>query len=180
MDSAREEPELPSAIQDLVQRLEGQGEPITQLPNLSWHAPEFFPERASLSTITGWRSQVRHRVLEAIGNCNTFESLNVGDICDDDISRLTASEWEIVFRGFRLSARCWSNLASGLRGHSDSKLKWLELGGDVWEDESAVKHVAEMINSAPLLETLTLQGFSEDMEDETVEILSQRWSRARH
>ncbi|BFI43109.1 hypothetical protein MPTK2_8g15075 [Marchantia polymorpha subsp. ruderalis] len=220
MDSAREEPELPSAIQDLVQRLEGQGEPITQLPNLSWpEFLEFFPwEDASLSTMTGWRSQVRLRVLEAIGNCNTFKSLDVGDICGGDISRLTASEWEIVFRGFRsstvlqrirlndsvrgsdaevetlclelgrilnsssvarlvlsncrLSARCWSNLASGMRGHSDSKLKWLELGGDVWEDESAVKHVAEMINSAPLLETLELEYFEEDMEDETVGILS--------
>ncbi|BFI43061.1 hypothetical protein MPTK2_8g14605 [Marchantia polymorpha subsp. ruderalis] len=216
MDSAHEEPELPSAIQDLLQRLEGQREPLTELPNLSWRAPEFFPERASLSTITGWRSQVRHRVLEAIGNCNTFESLNVGDIC----GRLTASEREIVFRGFRsspdlqriyvceleasddaemesvclelgrilnsssvtilkvyrcrLSARCWSNLASGLRGHSDSKLQSL-IVWDAWEDESAVKHVAEMINSAPLLETLSLKKWKEweDMEDETVGILSQ-------
>ncbi|BFI22709.1 hypothetical protein MPTK1_8g15075 [Marchantia polymorpha subsp. ruderalis] len=226
MDSALEEPELPSAIQDLLQRLEGQGRPITHLPELHgrrWRESEFrefFPrERASLSTMTGWRSQVRHRVLEAIGNCNTFESLDVGDICDNDISRLTASEWEIVFRGFRsspvlegifvgyirgsddaeveslclelgrilnsssvtrlvvqgcrLSARCWSNLASGLRGHSDSKLKSLELEGDVWEDESAVKHVAEMINSAPLLETLSFEDFWKDMEDETVGILSQ-------
>ncbi|BFI43058.1 hypothetical protein MPTK2_8g14550 [Marchantia polymorpha subsp. ruderalis] len=218
MDSAHEEPELPSAIQDLLQRLEGQREPLTELPNLSWRAPEFFPERASLSTITGWRSQVRHRVLEAIGNCNTFESLNVGDICGRDISRLTASEWEIVFRGFwsstvlngiylydlkwssdaevetlclelgrilnsssvptlvlsdcRLSARCWSNLASGLRGHSDSKLQSL-IVWDASEDESAVKHVAEMINSAPLLETLELEDFREDMEDENVGILSQ-------
>ncbi|BBN19942.1 hypothetical protein Mp_8g15060 [Marchantia polymorpha subsp. ruderalis] len=220
MDSTHEEPELPSAIQDLVQRLEGQGEPLTRLPGLSWpEFGEFFPERASLSTMTGWRSQVRLRVLEAIGNCNTFKSLNVGDICGGDISRLTASEWEIVFRGFRsstvlnkinlyrlnwssdaevetlclelgrilnsssvtqlvvqrcrLSARCWSNLASGLRGHSDSKLQSLELLGDAWEDESAVKHVDEMINSAPLLETLELEDFREDMEDETVGILSQ-------
>ncbi|BBN19878.1 hypothetical protein MPTK1_8g14480 [Marchantia polymorpha subsp. ruderalis] len=221
MDSAHEEPELPSAIQDLLQRLEGQGEPLTMLPNLSWNAPEFFPERASLSTITGWRSQVRHRVLEAIGNCNTFEILYFNNICGGDVSRLTASEWEIVFRGFRsstvlqriylydlkwssdaevetlclelgrilnsssvtqlvvqrcrLSARCWSNLASGLRGHSDSKLQSLELLGDAWEDESAVKHVAEMINSAPLLETLDLKYFSKymNMEDETVGILSQ-------
>ncbi|BFI22653.1 hypothetical protein MPTK1_8g15055 [Marchantia polymorpha subsp. ruderalis] len=219
MDSAREEPELPSAIQDLVQRLEGQGRPITQLPYLSGPKfREFFPERASLSTMTGWRSQVRLRVLEAIGNCNTFESLNVGDICDDDISRLTASEWEIVFRGFRSStvlqrisvdwlrasddaemeswclelgrflnsssvsklehcqcrwsARCWSNLASGLRGPSDSKLQSLKLW-NAWEDESAVKHVAEMINSAPLLETLCLKRFQKDMEDENVGILSQ-------
>ncbi|BFI22660.1 hypothetical protein MPTK1_8g14575 [Marchantia polymorpha subsp. ruderalis] len=221
MDSAHEEPELPSAIQDLLQRLEGQGEPLTWLPDLTGSEfQEFFPERASLSTITGWRSQVRLRVLEAIGNCNTFESLNVGDICDNDIWRLTASEWEIVFRGFRsstvlqriylynlkwssdaevetlclelgrilnsssvtrldmyecrFSARCWSNLASGLRGHSDSKLQSLSVSvWDAWEDESAVKHVAEMINSAPLLETLDLKYFEEDMEDENVGILSQ-------
>ncbi|BFI22655.1 hypothetical protein MPTK1_8g14526 [Marchantia polymorpha subsp. ruderalis] len=219
MDSAHEEPELPSAIQDLVQRLEGQGEPITQLPDLTGSEfQEFFPERASLSTITGWRSQVRLRVLEAIGNCNTFEILYVHYICRGDVSRLTASEWEIVFRGFRsstvlneitlydlkwssdaevetlclelgrilnsssvptlvlsdcrLSARCWSNLASGLRGHSDSKLQSL-IVWDAWEDESAVKHVAEMINSAPLLETLDLMDFWKDMEDETVGILSQ-------
>ncbi|BBN19947.1 hypothetical protein MPTK1_8g15140 [Marchantia polymorpha subsp. ruderalis] len=221
MDSAHEEPELPSAIQDLVQRLEGQGEPITQLPDLTGSEfQEFFPERASLSTITGWRSQVRLRVLEAIGNCNTFEILYVHYICRGDVSRLTASEWEIVFRGFRsstvlneitlydlkwssdaevetlclelgrilnsssvptlvlsdcrLSARCWSNLASGLRGHSDSKLQSL-IVWDAWEDESAVKHVAEMINSAPLLETslLGIEEDMEDMEDETVGILSQ-------
>ncbi|OAE32855.1 hypothetical protein AXG93_1409s1220 [Marchantia polymorpha subsp. ruderalis] len=60
----------------------------------------------------------------------------------------------------------------GLRGHSDSKLQSLQLW-DAWEDESAVKHVAEMINSAPLLETLDLKDFQEDMEDETVGILSQ-------
>ncbi|BFI43107.1 hypothetical protein MPTK2_8g15140 [Marchantia polymorpha subsp. ruderalis] len=225
MDSAREEPELPSAIQDLLQRLEGQGRPITELPVLLGpEFREFFPwERASLSTITGWRSQVRLRVLEAIGNCNTFESLKVGDICGGDISRLTASEWEIVFRGFRsstalrsirvgveerglkwssdaeveswclelgrilnsssvtilkvhesrLSARCWSNLASGLRGHSDSKLQSL-IVWEAWEDESAVKHVAEMINSAPLLETLDLDHWEYmNMKDETVGILSQ-------
>ncbi|OAE34142.1 hypothetical protein AXG93_1593s1000 [Marchantia polymorpha subsp. ruderalis] len=219
MESAHEEPELPSAIQDLVRRLEGQGEPMTRLPNLS--GPEFldfFPEGAS--TIIGWRSQVRLRVLEAIGSCNTFEILDVHDICGGNIMRLTASEWELVFRGFRsstilqqirlgpslwdleanweslclqlgrilnsssvkelkvvrrrISVRCFLNLASGLQGHSDSKLQSLDLY-DAWEDSSAMKHVADMINSAPLLEKLLLgDSFNEnDMEDETVEILSQ-------
>ncbi|BFI17081.1 hypothetical protein MPTK1_6g03067 [Marchantia polymorpha subsp. ruderalis] len=229
MDSAHEE-RLPSAIQDLVRRLEGQGEPITRLPDLS--SPEFREFfRASLSTIIGWRSQVRFRVLEAIGRCNTLEYLKVRDICEGDLSRLTASEWEWILRGFisstvlrridffgltwnsdaeveywclqlgrilnssslaelnignppytmynnrpklspRLSARCFFNLASGLRGHSDSKLKSLHLHG-AWEDESAVKHVADMISSAPLLETLRLGGYLNHIEDLTVGILSQ-------
>ncbi|OAE30781.1 hypothetical protein AXG93_3522s1010 [Marchantia polymorpha subsp. ruderalis] len=155
MDSAHEEPELPSAIQDLVQRLEGQGEPLTQLPDLSGpEFREFFPKRASLSTITGWRSQVRLRVLEAIGNCNTFEILDVEDIIWGDISR------------------CWLNLASGLRGYSESKIQSLYLRY-AWEDASAVKHVAEMIKSTPLLETLSLIFSEKDMEDGTVGILSQ-------
>ncbi|OAE30738.1 hypothetical protein AXG93_402s1510 [Marchantia polymorpha subsp. ruderalis] len=218
MDSADEEPELPSDIQDLVQRLEGQGEPITELPNLS--EPEFrkfFPRRASLSTIIGWRSQVRLRVLEAMGSCNTLEILNVSNICGGDTSMLTPSEWEVVLRGFRsssvlekiivdhlwfresddaeveslcfqlgrilksssvtelvlynrLSARCFSNLASGLRGHSDSKLKSLDLR-EAWEDSTAVKYVADMISSAPVLETLRLGG-DMVMEDETAGILA--------
>ncbi|BBN08641.1 hypothetical protein MPTK1_4g13180 [Marchantia polymorpha subsp. ruderalis] len=226
MDSAHEEPELPSAIQDLVQRLEGQGEPITQLPNLrDPEFREFFPEFVGPWTIIGGISQVRRRVLEAIGSCNTFEILDVHHICDGNISRLTPSEWEVVLRGFRsstvlekiivhgtylgryadseslcfqlgrilnsssvtelklggrLSARCLSNLASGLRGRSDSKLKSLDLRVS-WEDssgvKSAVKYVADMINSAPLLETLRLGGRLggcwEYMEDETVGILSQ-------
>ncbi|OAE31136.1 hypothetical protein AXG93_150s1260 [Marchantia polymorpha subsp. ruderalis] len=219
MDSADQEPELPLAIQDLVQRLEGKGEPITRLPN--FNRPEFlkfFPERASLSTITGWRSQVRLRVLEAIISCNTVEILDVHNICGGDVSRLMASEWDIVLRGFmystvlrkiiveyhlggsdaevetlclqlgrilntssitelkiwccRLSARCWLNLASGLRGNCDYKLQSLDLF-EAWNDSSAVKHVAEMINSAPQLETLRLGGYYQDMEDEAVGILSQ-------
>ncbi|BFI12983.1 hypothetical protein MPTK1_4g13275 [Marchantia polymorpha subsp. ruderalis] len=218
MDSAHEEPELPSAVQDLVQRLEGQGEPITELPYLTNpEFLEFFPYSESLSTIIGWRSQVRRRVLEAIGSCNTLEILGLHKICGGDISRLTPSEWEVVLRGFRsstvlekiivygtdladnadneslcfqlgrilnsssvtklklsaiLSARCLSNLASGLRGRSDSKLNSLDLVG-AWEDSSEVKYVADMINSAPLLETLRLGGRWEYMEDETVGILSQ-------
>ncbi|BFI13022.1 hypothetical protein MPTK1_4g13548 [Marchantia polymorpha subsp. ruderalis] len=220
MDSAHEEPELPSAIQDLVQRLEGQGEPITELPRLSRpEFREFFPYGESPSTVIGWRSQVRRRVLEAIGRCNTFEILDVYNICGGYISMLTPSEWEVVLRGFRcstvlkkitvyglfssdsldadkeslclqlgrilnsssgtelqvrdeLSARCLRNLASGLRGRSDSKLKSLDLLV-AWEDSSAVKYVADMINSAPLLETLRFGGYWEDMEDETLGILSQ-------
>ncbi|BFI13020.1 hypothetical protein MPTK1_4g13545 [Marchantia polymorpha subsp. ruderalis] len=223
MDSAHEEPELPSAIQDLVQRLEGQGEPITELPRLSRpEFREFFPYGESPSTVIGWRSQVRRRVLEAIGRCNTFEILDVYNICGGYISMLTPSEWEVVLRGFRcstvlkkitvaglfysddadnesfclqlgrilnsssvtalelrdgFSARCLSNLASGLQGRSDSKLKSLDLSG-WWENSSAVKYVADMINSAPLLETLRLGGrlggYLQDMEDETVgTILSQ-------
>ncbi|BFI12987.1 hypothetical protein MPTK1_4g13335 [Marchantia polymorpha subsp. ruderalis] len=219
MDSAHEEPELPSAIQDLVQRLEGQGEPITELPYLTKpEFREFFPKEAP-STIIGWRSQVRRRVLEAIGSCNTFEILDMGNICGLYFSRLTASEWEVVLSGFRsstvlkkirvdslyhsddaemesfcfqlgrilnsssvtelelggrLSARCLSNLASGLRGRSDSKLKSLDLEW-AWMDPSGVKYVADMINSAPLLETLRFGGHRQDMEDENmnVGILSQ-------
>ncbi|OAE26829.1 hypothetical protein AXG93_215s1270 [Marchantia polymorpha subsp. ruderalis] len=227
MDSADEESELPSAIQDLVQRLGGQGEPISRLPDLNRpQFLEFFPIRdfwTSLSTITGWRSQVRLRVLESIASCNTLETLGVSDIFFGfkrvDISRLTDSEWELVLRGFRystilreihvntpliassdaevesfcsqlgrilnsssvtvltlrgcrLSARCWLNLASGLRGHSNSKLKSLELCV-AWEYSSAVKHVADMINSAPLLETLTLGYCYNHMDDEALGILSQ-------
>ncbi|BBN15114.1 hypothetical protein MPTK1_6g17160 [Marchantia polymorpha subsp. ruderalis] len=243
MDSAYEEPELPFAVQDLIWRLEGKGEPMTTLPYLRQRElRKFFPKRASLSTITGWRSKVRLRVLEAIGNCNTLTHLHVLDICRGDMSMLTASEWEVVLRGFmsstvikmiilyfysheeveswisdeevessisdeevessildeevesfclligrilnsssvqvlriqscKLSARCFLNLASGLRGNSDSKLQRLELLGDAWEDSSAVKHVADMINSAPRLETLGLYRMGA-MEEEYVGILSQ-------
>ncbi|OAE26060.1 hypothetical protein AXG93_3437s1190 [Marchantia polymorpha subsp. ruderalis] len=213
--------ELPSTIQDLVHRLEGKGEPMKGLPDLS--GPEFqdfFPQHASISRITGWRSKVRLQVLEAIGKCNTFEYLNVEDIFGGDISRLTAREWDVVFRGFRsstvlrmisvyhlkcnsdaevetletlclqlgrilksssvtelklyncrLSARCFAKLASEVRG-SSSKLQYLELE-DAWEDSSAVKHVADIIESAPLLETLRLGGYYNVEEDETVGILSQ-------
>ncbi|OAE27420.1 hypothetical protein AXG93_3911s1020 [Marchantia polymorpha subsp. ruderalis] len=87
-DPADEERELPSAIHDLIKRLEGKGELITSLPLLD--GPEFqdfFPERASLSKITGWRSKVRLRVLEAISNCNTLEAMDVRDICGGYISR---------------------------------------------------------------------------------------------
>ncbi|OAE26423.1 hypothetical protein AXG93_131s1330 [Marchantia polymorpha subsp. ruderalis] len=223
MDSAYEEPELPFAVQDLIWRLEGKGEPMTTLPYLRQRElRKFFPKRASLSTITGWRSKVRLRVLEAIGNCNTLTHLHVDDIFHGDIWMLTASEREVVLRGFmsstvikkiclyfssrrevempisdeesfclligrilnsssvqvlriqfcKLSARCFLNLASGLRGNSDSKLQRLELLGDAWEDSSAVKHVADMINSAPRLETLGLYRMGA-MEEEYVGILSQ-------
>ncbi|BFI22788.1 hypothetical protein MPTK1_8g15893 [Marchantia polymorpha subsp. ruderalis] len=228
MDSIDEEPEsfdvsetdeelqLPPAVQDLLRSLEGKGEPCRWLPDLREpEFREFFPDGELISTITGWRSQVRLRVLEAIGNCNTFEDLDVRAICGGDISRLTASEWEILLRGLRsstvlremsmssplwgsdveslclslgeilnsssvtkltirdcrLNAKCWLNLASGLRGNCESKLKRLNLE-DAWEDPSAVKHVADMINSAPLLQTLELIGSSK-MDDEAVGMLSQ-------
>ncbi|OAE28011.1 hypothetical protein AXG93_2646s1130 [Marchantia polymorpha subsp. ruderalis] len=144
MKSADEESELPSAVQDLLRRLEGKGEPITSLPDLTRvEFRDFFPESASLSMIIGWRSQVRLQVLEAIGSCDTF----------------------------KLSARCFLNLVSGLRGNSDSKLQSLELW-DAWEHCDAQKHVADMINSATRLETLTL-GYLVGMDEETVGILSQ-------
>ncbi|BFI16335.1 hypothetical protein MPTK1_5g20875 [Marchantia polymorpha subsp. ruderalis] len=226
---SNEELENLSAVQDLIRRLEGRGEPMTTLPELGRSEfREFFPKSASLSTITGWRSKVRLRVLEAIGNCNTFTHLTLSVY---HISRLTASEWEVVFRGFMcstifesislyslrgyrsdkevdkeveslcsneelesfciqigrilnsssvqvlriegfyLSARCWLNLASGLRGNSDSKLQSLDLWG-AWKDSSAVKHVADMINSATRLETLRLLRPGA-MEEETVGFLSQ-------
>ncbi|OAE22667.1 hypothetical protein AXG93_2675s1000 [Marchantia polymorpha subsp. ruderalis] len=110
MDCADEEPELPSAVQDLIQRLGG--DPRHVLLYRLWRpilsGPEvkdFFPEDAPLSTNTGWRSQVRLRVLEAIGSCSSFqEVLSVEDICGGHISRLTASEWEVMLRGFRSSS----------------------------------------------------------------------------
>ncbi|OAE31844.1 hypothetical protein AXG93_685s1120 [Marchantia polymorpha subsp. ruderalis] len=70
-----------------------------------------------------------------------------------------------------LSARCWLNLASGLRGNSKSKLEFLHLS-NAWEDSSAVKHVADMINSAPRLQWLDLYSGLE-MDDEAVGMLSQ-------
>ncbi|BBN16951.1 hypothetical protein MPTK1_7g10710 [Marchantia polymorpha subsp. ruderalis] len=217
-----EEPKLPSAVQDLIRCLEGKGKPVTRFPDFSSSEfRKFFPRRELISTMTGWRSQVRLRVLEAIGDCNTFEDLVISG---GGIWRLTASEREIVFRRFmsrtiqriyvggnkwssewssewssdeeveslclqlggilncssvreltifncRLSARCWLNLASGLSGNCESKLESLDLE-EAWEDSSAVKHVADMINSAPLLQKLGLRGSSK-MDDEAVGMLSQ-------
>ncbi|OAE22306.1 hypothetical protein AXG93_1504s1160 [Marchantia polymorpha subsp. ruderalis] len=218
MESADEDAKLPSTIEDLIRRLEGKGEPITRLHELTGtDFRDFFPERELLSTVRGWRSQVRLRVLDAIGNCDTLEDLNLEFICGGDISTLTVSEWEIVLRGFRcstvlemirlqflswgsdaeveslcsqlgtilntssvaqlsidncrLSARCFLNLASGLRGNVESNLKYLDVYR-AWKDSSAVKHVADMINSATRLKTLVL-GYIDNMEEETVGILSQ-------
>ncbi|BFI22906.1 hypothetical protein MPTK1_8g17110 [Marchantia polymorpha subsp. ruderalis] len=107
MDFADEEPELPSAIQDLIRRLEGEGEPIIgRLPDYNFRGPQFldfFPERASLSKMTRWQSKVRLQVLEAIGSCNTLEELNISGICGGNISRLTPVEWNTVFRVFNWS-----------------------------------------------------------------------------
>ncbi|OAE24314.1 hypothetical protein AXG93_1052s1370 [Marchantia polymorpha subsp. ruderalis] len=83
----------PLPVQDLLLRLEGKGEPIKKLPRL--RGAEFrdlYRESASLMTnALGYptlRSQVRVRMLEAIGNCNTLESLDVRDICGGRISSL--------------------------------------------------------------------------------------------
>ncbi|OAE34734.1 hypothetical protein AXG93_3886s1000 [Marchantia polymorpha subsp. ruderalis] len=227
MEFSGEEPGLLRRVEDLIQRLEGKGEPLRSLPRLcDARFGKLFPNRASLSTIRGWRSKLRLRVLEAIGNCNTLEDLFVEAICEYDISRLTASEWEVVLRGFisstvlrciqvcwnsgessdtevessdteweslclqlgrilssssvthlkifscPLTARCFLNLASGLRGNSDSKLQLLALHS-AWGDRTAVKLVADIINCAPRLETLSLSGSRYDMDEETVGIVSQ-------
>ncbi|BFI31738.1 hypothetical protein MPTK2_3g24280 [Marchantia polymorpha subsp. ruderalis] len=228
MDSAHEEPEGSSrysAVQDIIGCLEGKGKPITELPCLSRQEfRDFFPDRASISTISGWRSKVRREVLESIGSCNTFHYLDVNDIFGGDISRLEAKEWKVLLRGFscstvlrairveglrwksiaevesleslclqlggilrtssvtdltigncRLSARCFLNLASGLGGNDESKLKTLELH-NAWKDSDAVKPIADMINSATRLETLEIGGSPDDrmydMDEEAARILS--------
>ncbi|BFI21642.1 hypothetical protein MPTK1_8g04955 [Marchantia polymorpha subsp. ruderalis] len=105
MDSADEELKLPSAVQDLIRKLDNKTEPLRWLPTLTYpQFQDFFPQRALLSTITGWQSQVRLRVLEAIGSCNTLQYLDVQDIFSGDISRLTANEWEVLLRGFSCSS----------------------------------------------------------------------------
>ncbi|OAE23682.1 hypothetical protein AXG93_4520s1050 [Marchantia polymorpha subsp. ruderalis] len=82
---------------------------------------DFFPEDAQLSTNTGWRSQVRLRVLEAIGSwISSSEFLHVKDICGLHISMLTASEWEVVLRGFR----------------SSSVLRWMKISRMTWSSEA--------------------------------------------
>ncbi|BFI21641.1 hypothetical protein MPTK1_8g04950 [Marchantia polymorpha subsp. ruderalis] len=121
MDSADEELELPSAVQDLIRKLDNKTEPLRWLPTLAYpQFQDFFPQRALLSTITGWQSQVRLRVLEAIGSCNTLQYLDVQDIFSGDISRLTANEWEVLLRGFscsthlrviRVERLTWTSLA---------------------------------------------------------------------
>ncbi|BBN18364.1 hypothetical protein MPTK1_8g01980 [Marchantia polymorpha subsp. ruderalis] len=228
MASADDKPELPTAVQDLIRRLEGrrldgvwkESDGMMQLPCLiNPELEEFFPERASLSTNIGWRSQVRLRVLEAISSCTEFNILDVEEICGGDISRLTASEWELVFRGCRsstslhrmiaerlkwtslaeverwclqlgkilgncsaadfedcaLSARCFLNLASGLRENSASKLKNLGVW-NAWEDMNALKHVADVISSAAQLKILRFGSQSDrmiDMDESVVRALSQ-------
>ncbi|BFI21629.1 hypothetical protein MPTK1_8g04750 [Marchantia polymorpha subsp. ruderalis] len=121
MDSADEELKLPSAVQDLIRKLDNKTEPLRWLPTLTYpQFQDFFPQRALLSTITGWQSQVRLRVLEAIGSCNTLQYLDVQDIFSGDISRLKANEWEVLLRGFscsthlrviRVERLTWTSLA---------------------------------------------------------------------
>ncbi|BFI21632.1 hypothetical protein MPTK1_8g04761 [Marchantia polymorpha subsp. ruderalis] len=121
LDSADEEPELPPAVQDLIRKLDNKTEPLRWLPTLAYpQFQDFFPQRALLSTITGWQSQVRLRVLEAIGRCNTLQYLDVQDIFSGDISRLTANEWKVLLRGFscsthlrviRVERLTWTSLA---------------------------------------------------------------------
>ncbi|OAE25345.1 hypothetical protein AXG93_4620s1600 [Marchantia polymorpha subsp. ruderalis] len=229
MDSAEEEPEESSGssseessgfsseesseeVEDFIRRLEGKGKPITQL------------KYGSFWTRLGPRSQMRLRVLKAIGNCNTLEYLDVASICGGHISTLTASEWDVVLSGFRcsnvlrvirisalkwssdeeverlclelgrilntstvaeleisfcrLSARCFLNLASEMRGTSESKLQQLVLHNVAWTDSSAWKHVAAIINSATRLETLSLGNSyfympKWDMDEEFVRTISE-------
>ncbi|BFI21360.1 hypothetical protein MPTK1_8g02075 [Marchantia polymorpha subsp. ruderalis] len=221
MDSADHEPELPSAVQDLIRHLERRPPILSDRP-----LDEFFPERESLLTNRGWRSKVRLRVLEAIGSCKTFEHLHVEDFCGGNISRLSASEWELVLRGYRsstylqgislwgltwtslaemeslclqlgrilgsssvtfaqildcgLSARCFLNLASGLRENSESKLKHLNVR-NAWQDMTALKHVADLISSAANLDIFSFGCQSDptiDMDDSAVRTLSQALIRS--
>ncbi|OAE33361.1 hypothetical protein AXG93_4123s1360 [Marchantia polymorpha subsp. ruderalis] len=124
----------------------------------------------------GWRSKLRLRVLEAIGSCNTLEFLNVEDaevesLCSHmGIILNSSSVADLTMDNCRLISRCFLNLASGLVGYFESNLKSLELY-NAWDDSSAVKHVAYMINSAIRLETLRFGGNSngiDDMDQETV------------
>ncbi|KAG6550368.1 hypothetical protein Mapa_008331 [Marchantia paleacea] len=102
-----EEPELPVALQDLIQRLQGKAgpgaQPLKYLPDLTDPKyGDFFTRYASPSTNMEWRNQVRLRVLEAIGRCNTLRAL---DLHDPFFSRclITAGECEIVLRGVQSS-----------------------------------------------------------------------------
>ncbi|BFI11124.1 hypothetical protein MPTK1_3g20795 [Marchantia polymorpha subsp. ruderalis] len=120
MSETDDERELPSAVQYLIRRLE-------KAKRLPWLPPltgpdfmEFFPKGEWLSTITGWRSQVRLRVLEAIGSCNTVLDLRMELICGGDISRLMANEWELLLRGFSRS--------TVLRTIQVERLKWESVG----------------------------------------------------
>ncbi|BFI09107.1 hypothetical protein MPTK1_3g01435 [Marchantia polymorpha subsp. ruderalis] len=130
MDTADEEPELPSAVQDLKRRLEGSRR--LSMDQLSWlligpELEDFFPADAPLSTNTGWRSKVRLRVLEAIGSSiSKYEELDVSYICWS-ISMLTASEWEVVLGGLRSSSVLRQMRISSLRWSSEADLESLGL-----------------------------------------------------
>ncbi|OAE35421.1 hypothetical protein AXG93_2587s1360 [Marchantia polymorpha subsp. ruderalis] len=122
-----EEPKLPSAVQDLIRRLEGKAEPKLLFHSLIGEPEfrEFSPDIAAPSTIKGWRNQVRVRVLEAIGSCNTFEVLNV-----INLSQLTAREWEIVLRGFMSSTNLREIFVGFINWSSDEAVEsfCLQLG----------------------------------------------------
>ncbi|BFI08426.1 hypothetical protein MPTK1_2g21700 [Marchantia polymorpha subsp. ruderalis] len=128
MGPADEEPELPFAVQNLIRSLEGRAEPLRWLPTLiSPDLQDFFPERPgnlwnkTIGGIGGWRREVRLQVLEAIGRCNTFHSLDVNIISGGDIWRLTAGEWVVLLRGFRHSTI--------LRAIRVERLRWKSLSG---------------------------------------------------
>ncbi|KAG6545557.1 hypothetical protein Mapa_013159 [Marchantia paleacea] len=219
-----EEAELPVALQDLIQRLQGKAgpgaEPLEDLPNLTEPKyGDFFTRVASPSTNMEWRNQVRLRVLEAIGSCNTLRFLNLTGFSSPwRYFFITAGECEVVLRGvqsstvleslsvgnseltsaaeverlclllrqiletsstlesllithWRLTARDLSHLASGLQANSQSNPKCLRLEGAL-EDASVVKHVFEVVNSAPRLEHLMLARVGMIDEDD-VQTLSQ-------
>ncbi|OAE35709.1 hypothetical protein AXG93_1154s1640 [Marchantia polymorpha subsp. ruderalis] len=112
--------QLPLRVQDFLQLLPfhfRRGSVLLNLLDLRSEVSDFFPNVRHRIATDGRRGQVRLRVLEAIGSCfSSYEGLDVGDICGRNISRLTASEWEVVLRGFRSS--------SVLREMKISQLKW--------------------------------------------------------
>ncbi|OAE18407.1 hypothetical protein AXG93_3426s1000 [Marchantia polymorpha subsp. ruderalis] len=87
----------------------------------------------------------------------------------------TSSVTEVWIEDCSLSSTCFLNLASGLRESAQSKLNFLQVW-NAWADTSALKQVADMINSAARLETLCLGGEVDrmvDMDEEATRALSQ-------
>ncbi|OAE22664.1 hypothetical protein AXG93_1564s1000 [Marchantia polymorpha subsp. ruderalis] len=196
MDSADEEPELPREVdaevatrgmdsdedpkllrkvEDLIQRLEGKGETITRLRDLGVICGG---EAWSLTdsewdvVMRGFRSSTILREIR-FGGLSWSSDTEVESLCLQ-LGRIlsTSTVKRLEIDDCPLTARCFLNLSSGLRGNSDSNLKYLGLK-NAWGDLSAVKRVADMINSAPLLETLSLRHSRYDMDEETVGIVSQ-------